>query len=225
VWIGNCVKKANLSILKMFLLGIFAGIFICLGAHGFILATAATSGGTDALVAKLIRASVFPVGLMLVILCGGEFFTGNNLLTLAWMDKKITVKQLLINWLVVYIGNLVGSILLAFLLAKSGLYTEAVMATATSIAVKKVTISFSNAVIRGIFCNILVVLACWLQAGSKDMIGKIWGIWFPIMLFVFSGFEHSVANMTYIPLGIFLGAEVSWGQLFMRNLIPVTIYL
>ncbi|MEG2419283.1 MAG: formate/nitrite transporter family protein, partial [Eubacterium sp.] len=69
----------------------------------------------------------------------------------------------------------------------------------------------------------LVVLACWLQAGSKDMIGKIWGIWFPIMLFVFSGFEHSVANMTYIPLGIFLGAEVSWGQLFMGNLIPVTI--
>jgi formate/nitrite transporter len=223
VWIGNGVKKANLPILKMFLLGIFAGIFIGLGAHGFILATAATSGGTDALVAKLIGASVFPVGLMLVILCGGELFTGNNLLTLAWMDKKITVKQLLINWLVVYIGNLVGSILLAFLLAKSGLYTEAVMATATSIAVKKVTISFSNAVIRGIFCNILVVLACWLQAGSKDMIGKIWGIWFPIMLFVFSGFEHSVANMTYIPLGIFLGAEVSWGQLFMGNLIPVTI--
>ena len=92
-----------------------------------------------------------------------------------------------------------------------------------AIAAAKTSIPFGPALIRGIGCNILVVLACWLQAGAKDMIGKIFAIWFPIMMFVFAGFEHSVANMTYIPLGIFLGADVSWGAFFVANLIPVTI--
>ena len=92
-----------------------------------------------------------------------------------------------------------------------------------AIAASKTSIPFMPAVLRGIGCNILVVLACWLQAGAKDMIGKIFAIWFPIMMFVFAGFEHSVANMTYIPLGIFLGADVSWGAFFLANLVPVTI--
>lgn len=207
----------------MFLLAIFAGIFIGLGAHGFILATAASGSGISATAGKLIGASVFPVGLIMVILCGAELFTGNNLLTLALMDKKITGKHLAVNWAVVFIGNLAGSVILAYLLSKSGLYTADVLAKATAIAQSKASLPFGEAVIRGIFCNMLVVLACWLQAGAKDMIGKIWGIWFPIMLFVFCGFEHSVANMTYIPLGIFLGADVSWGQLFTGNLLPVTL--
>lgn len=112
---------------------------------------------------------------------------------------------MLTNWVVVYIGNLIGSILLAFILAKSGLYADAVLDKAMAVAQAKVGMPFSAALIRGILCNMLVVLACWMQAGSKDMIGKIFAIWFPIMLFVFAGFEHSVANMTYIPLGIFLG--------------------
>lgn len=223
VWVKNGVNKAKLSISKMFLLGIFAGMFIGLGAHGFILATSAASSGMDAMVAKLIGAAVFPVGLILVILCGAELFTGNNLLSLAVLDKKITIGEMLRNWVVVYIGNLVGAIFLAALLAKSGLYTEGVLTKAVGIAESKVSMPFSAAVIRGIYCNILVVLSCWLQAGSKDMPGKIFGIWFPIMLFVFAGFEHSVANMTYIPLGIFLGADVTWGQFFVSNLLPVTI--
>lgn len=223
VWIKNGVKKANLPILKMFLLAIFAGMFIGLGAHGFILATAGAGEGLSATIGKLIGASVFPVGLIMVIICGAELFTGNNLLTLALMDKKITGKQLAVNWVVVYLGNLVGSVILAFLLSKSGLYTEGVLLKATAIAKAKATMPFGSALIRGIFCNILVVLACWLSAGAKDISGKIWGIWFPIMLFVFCGFEHSVANMTYIPLGIFLGAEVTWGQFFIGNLLPVTI--
>ena len=92
-----------------------------------------------------------------------------------------------------------------------------------AVAAAKTSIPFMPALIRGVFCNILVVLACWLQAGAKDLIGKIFAIWFPIMLFVFAGFEHSVANMTYIPLGIFLGADVTWGAFFIGNLLPVTI--
>ena len=223
IWIGNGVKKANLSIGKMIVLGILAGAYIGFGATVFVLATAAGGDPFQSMTAKLIGAALFPVGLMMVILCGAELFTGNNLLTLALMDKKITAGQMVRNWGIVYIGNLIGSVLLAFLLAKSGLFADAAGERAMAIAAAKTSIPFMPALIRGIFCNILVVLACWMQAGAKSMIGKIFAIWFPIMMFVFAGFEHSVANMTYIPLGIFLGADVTWGAFFIANLLPVTI--
>lgn len=223
IWINNGVKKAGLPVLKMLVLGILAGMYIGFGAHVFVLATAAGGDAFQSMVAKLIGAALFPVGLMMVILCGAELFTGNNLLTLALMDKKITAGQMLKNWVVVYIGNLIGSVVLAFFLAKSGLFADAAGEKAMAIAAAKTSIPFGAAVIRGIGCNILVVLACWLQAGAKDLIGKIFAIWFPIMMFVFAGFEHSVANMTYIPLGIFLGADVTWGAFIIANLLPVTI--
>lgn len=223
IWINNGIKKANLSVGKMLVLGMLAGAYIGFGANVFVLATAAGGDPFQSMVAKLIGAALFPVGLMMVILCGDELFTGNNLLTLALMDKKITAGKMLKNWVIVYIGNLIGSVLLAFVLAKSGLFADAAGERAMAIAASKTSIPFMPAVLRGIGCNILVVLACWLQAGAKDMIGKIFAIWFPIMMFVFAGFEHSVANMTYIPLGIFLGADVSWGAFFLANLLPVTI--
>ena len=127
------------------------------------------------------------------------------------------------NWGFVYLGNLIGSVLLAFLLAKSGLYAGAAAERAAAVAVSKVSMPWTDALVRGILCNILVVLACWFQAGSKEMSGKILAVWFPITLFVFAGFEHSVANMTYIPMGMFLGAEVSVGAFLLSNLVPVTI--
>ena len=223
IWINNGIKKANLSVGKMLVLGMLAGAYIGFGANVFVLATAAGGDPFQSMVAKLIGAALFPVGLMMVILCGAELFTGNNLLTLALMDKKITAGKMLKNWVIVYIGNLIGSVLLAFVLAKSGLFADAAGGRAMAIAASKTSIPFMPAVLRGIGCNVLVVLACWLQAGAKDMIGKIFAIWFPIMMFVFAGFEHSVANMTYIPLGIFLGADVSWGAFFLANLVPVTI--
>ena len=223
IWINNGIKKANLPIGKMIVLGICAGMFIGFGADVFILATSAGGDAFQGMIAKFIGAALFPVGLMMVILCGAELFTGNNLLTLALMDKKITAGSMLKNWVVVYIGNLIGSLLIAFLLAKSGLMADAAGERAMAIAASKTSIPFGAAVIRGVACNILVVLACWMQAGAKDLIGKIFAIWFPIMMFVFAGFEHSVANMTYIPLGIFLGADVSWGAFFIANLLPVTI--
>lgn len=223
IWINNGIKKANLSIGKMIVLGMLAGAYIGFGADVFLLATSAGGDAFQAMVAKLIGAALFPVGLMMVILCGAELFTGNNLLTLALMDKKITAGKMLRNWCVVYVGNLIGSVLMALLLAKSGLFADAAGERAMAVASAKTSMPFMAALLRGIGCNILVVLACWMQAGAKDLIGKIFAIWFPIMMFVFAGFEHSVANMTYIPLGIFLGADVSWGAFFVANLIPVTI--
>ncbi len=223
VWVQNGIKKAKLPIGKMIVLGIFAGIFIGLGAHGFITATAPGGSAAEVMLQKFIGASVFPAGLMMVIVCGAELFTGNNLLTLALSAKKISAAEMLRNWIFVYIGNLIGSVLLALFLAKSGLYSGAMMDKAVAVAQAKSQIPFMEGIIRGILCNMVVVLACWFQAGAKDIAGKILAIWFPIMLFVFAGFEHSVANMTYIPLGMFLGAEVGISQFLMGNIIPVTI--
>lgn len=223
IWIENGIKKAGLSIGKMLVLGIMAGAFIGFGSFVFVLATAAGGDAFQAMMAKLTGAALFPVGLMMVILCGAELFTGNNLMTLALMDRKISAADMLKNWGVVYIGNFIGSLLIAFLFAKSGLLTDAAAERAVAIAGAKTSIPFMPALIRGILCNMLVVLACWMQAGSKELVGKIFAIWFPIMLFVFAGFEHSIANMTYIPMGIFLGADVSWGAMITANLIPVTI--
>ena len=223
IWVGNGVKKAALPVGKMIVLGILAGVFIGFGAHVFVLMTSAGETAFEVNLAKFLGAAMFPVGLMMVVLCGAELFTGNNLLTLALMSKKITAGGLLRNWIVVYLANLAGSVLIALLLAKSGLYAGAAAERAIAVAAAKVSAPFGEMVLRGILCNMLVVLALWLQAGAKDVIGKIFGIWFPIMMFVFAGFEHSIANMTYIPLGMMLGADVTAGQFLVGNLLPVTI--
>ena len=223
-WIETGEKKANLPIYKMLLLGIFAGIFIGFGSHSNIVVVQTLGSNVDEGLAKLLGAAVFPAGLMLVIMAGAELFTGNNLLTLALFEGRITFKKMLTNWTVVYLANFLGSVLLAFLLSVSGLYgSEAMAAKAIAIATGKVSMSFTQAVARGIVCNMLVVLACWMQAGARDMIGKIFAIWFPIMSFVLSGYEHSVANMFFIPLGMFLGGQITWAQCWLNNLIPVTL--
>ena len=223
IWVGNGVKKASLPVGRMILLGIFAGVFIGFGAHVFVLMTSAGETAFEISLVKFLGASMFPVGLMLVVLCGAELFTGNNLMTLALFAKKITPAAMLKSWLIVYLANFAGSLLIAAALAGSGLYTGAAAERAIAVAAAKVAAPFGEMVLRGILCNMLVVLALWLQAGAKDVIGKIFGIWFPIMLFVFAGFEHSIANMTYIPLGMMLGAEVTVGQLLIGNLLPVTL--
>ena len=223
IWGQNGVTKANLTVKKMICLGIAAGIYIGFGAHAFLLATSAGETGFESVILKLVGAGLFPVGLMLVILCGAELFTGNNLLTVALFQKKITVAQVLRNWIVVYLANLMGSVALAWMLSASGLYAGDAFDRALAVAASKVAMPFGALVFRGILCNILVVLACWFQAGAKDMTGKIFAIWFPITLFVFAGFEHSVANMTYIPLGMFLGADISVFDFVVKNLLPVTI--
>lgn len=223
IWIDNGTKKANLPIARMFMLGIAAGIYIGVGCHGFLIATAGAETGFEQMIGKLAGSALFPTGLMMVIFCGAELFTGNCLLTLALADRKITMRQMLTNWGVVYLGNFVGALFLSALLAGSGLYSGALAERAVAVASSKATMDFGQGLIRGVLCNILVVLACWMQAGAKDLGGKIAAVWFPIAMFVFAGFEHSVANMTYIPLGMMLGAPVSTGQMLIGNLIPVTI--
>ena len=214
--------KATAPVWKLFLLAILAGAYIAFGAYASTMASfnlvsdPATFG-----LGKMASAAVFPVGLMMVVLCGAELFTGNCLLTLALADRKITLKQLLTNWIVVYLGNFAGALFLSALLAGSGLYSGALADKAIAVAGAKTVMGFGQGLIRGVLCNMLVVLACWMQAGAKDLGGKILAIWFPIAMFVFAGFEHSVANMTYIPLGMMLGAPVSFGQMVLGNLVPV----
>jgi formate/nitrite transporter len=215
--------KAKLSVPQMLVLGIFAGVFIGFGAQGAI-----TIGQSltkiDVGLQKFAFAAVFPVGLMLVVLCGAELFTGNNLMTLGCLNCRYKWSDIFRNWGVVYFANFIGSILLALFVANSGLMQGTAAADlAMGLATKKVAIAFMPAIIRGILCNIIVVLAVWMATGARDVIGKIFACWFPIMLFVLSGFEHSVANMYFIPLGMFLGAPVSWGQFLISNLLPVTI--
>ncbi len=223
VFVTSGKNKAALSIAKMLVLGICAGVFIGFGSYGFTVATAGVGTGFEATLAKFIGAGVFPVGLMLVVFFGAELFTGNNLMTISLFQKEITMSQMMRNWIIVYIGNFIGSVALAYLFSKSGLYGEAMVTKSIAIAEAKVSIPFISAIIRSTFCNVFVVLAVWMQAGAKDIAGKIFAIWFPIMLFVLAGFEHSVANMFFIPMGFFAGADITWGQILLNNLLPVTI--
>ncbi len=220
-WVNIGVGKCKLCTLKTILLAIFAGMFIGFGAWGFLLVL---TNVADPGLAKLLGASVFPVGLMLVILCGAELFTGNNLLTLAAFNKNVTWGQVARNWILVYLGNIVGSYLLAFIISQTGMISGGAVADKVmAVAEAKVSMTFMAAMMKAILANMLVVLACWMQAGAKDLVGKIFAIFFPIMLFVLSGFEHSIANMFFIPLGQFAGASITTGAMWLNNILPVTI--
>ncbi len=214
--------KSKLSIVQMIILGAFAGVYIGLGGQAAI-TISQTYGAIDLGMSKFLFAAAFPVGLMLVVICGAELFTGNNLMIMGCLNGNYSTKDLLRNWVTVYIANFVGSVILAILVANSGLMTGAAAEKAIGIANAKVAIPFMEAVIRGLLCNVVVVLAVWMATAGKDIISKIFACWFPIMLFVLCGFEHSVANMYFAPLGMFLGAPINWGQIWINNLIPVTI--
>jgi formate/nitrite transporter len=178
---------------------------------------------------------------MLVVICGAELFTGNNLMTIGLSRGQFGMKGIVYNWVIVYIANLLGSLLLVYIMYKSTLWMTgggAVGQTAIGIANGKVNLTFAEAFYRGIGCNWLVCLAVWMAFAAQDIVGKIFGIFFPIMAFVASGFEHCVANMYFIPMGIVLkGADalsefsaalpgienLTWGGFFIDNLIPVTL--
>ena len=215
------IVKANLKTSTMIYLGILAGMFIGLGALANIIISQ-TLGSIDAGLAKFAGGAVFPIGLMLVVVGGAELFTGNNLMTIALVNKKITLSQMFKNWGVVWIANLVGSILLVLLVFYGGILNGDAATKAIAISESKATLDIMTLIFRGILCNIMVVLAVWMATSSQDIISKIFSCWFPIMLFVLCGFEHSVANMYFIPMGIVLGAKVTIVQL-IKNLVFVTI--
>ena len=232
-------KKANLSAVNQFVLGILAGAFIAFGAQASTMASHTIS---DIATAKLIGGLIFPAGLMMVLMAGAELFTGNSLMIIPLIERKITFSQLLRSWVVVYLGNFAGSVLVAYLISLSGQlnYTGGLLgASVIKTAAGKVSLTFTQAFVMGVLCNWLVCLAVWMSFGAKDGISKAVCVFFPIWLFVASGFEHSIANMYYIPAGILakcneiyagkaieLGVSLdalNWQAMFTRNLIPVTL--
>jgi len=218
------VKKAALPAVPTLMLGILAGVFIAFGAMFYTLVITNQYMGLGS--ARLVGGIAFSLGLILVVVGGAELFTGNNLIVMAWADRKVTTIKLLRNWGLVYIANLSGAVGAAALMFWSGtlLFGDgAVAETALEIAIAKINIDPMEAFIRGILCNILVCLAVWLCFAAHDVAGKILAIIFPISAFVALGFEHSVANMYFIPLGMLIsGGEISIIE-FLSNLIPVTL--
>jgi formate transporter len=202
------VKKASLDFWSMFALAVLAGFFIGLGAQFFTLVI--TDSGLGFGMNKLLGGVTFSLGLILVIVAGAELFTGNNLIMIAWVGGKLTLGQLMRNWIIVYLGNLVGSLITVILVYLARQWTFAgfaVGATALNIAHAKVNLSFTEGITRGILCNVLVCLAVWLCMSGRSVVDKIMAILFPITAFVACGFEHSIANMYFIPMGLLLKEE------------------
>jgi formate/nitrite transporter len=234
----TCVKKTNAQVWKLIILGILAGVYIAFGAAIATLVASDASKFLGVGLGKFFTGAVFSVGLMLVVIAGAELFTGNNLMLMSAFDGRVPVGRVIYKWIVVYIANFIGSVIMAWLILGSGLWKGGNFATgvtALKIANAKVNLAWGEAFIRGILCNILVCLAVWMALAATNIIGRIWAIFFPIMTFVALGFEHCVANMYFIPLGIFLkgtGAaavaginldNLTWGGFVSNNLIPVTL--
>ena len=240
----NAAKgKTELPLLRMILLGIFAGMFIAGGASASSLAMHAVS---NVGLARFVAGSIFPVGLMMIVFVGGELFTGDCLMIMGCVHGKFPAAKMIKVLVVVYLSNLIGSVLFAELVNLSGQYnyTAGLLGAFTiKVAMGKVSMSFAAAFASGILCNIFVCMAVLMAMAAKDIAGKVWAIFFPILAFVVSGYEHCVANMYYIPAGIFAKAndayaavamesygytaaqleKLNWGSFVVKNLIPVTL--
>lgn len=196
------VTKANLNIWKMIFMGVMAGGFIAFGGEASNVAAHAI---TNVGLARVVAGLIFPVGLMMIVLVGGELFTGNCLLIMDIMDKKVTVAQVIRNLVVVYFSNMLGAFIVTALTfwSRQFNYSSGLLGAYTiKVAVGKCSLDFFPAFCSGILCNILVCIAILMAGTAKDIIGKLFAILFPILAFVISGFEHCVANMFYIPAGI-----------------------
>lgn len=233
------VNKANMPFLPLLVLSLMAGAFISFGAMYY---TVAMTHPTEAYgAAKLLGGLAFSLGFILVVIAGGELFTGNNLIVMALAKRRITVLCVLKNWSLVYIGNGIGAFITVYLVYVSGYLDGAhheVGATALKIGVGKVDLTTSEAFVRGIFCNALVCLASWMVYASRTVMDKVFAVIFPISAFVAMGFEHCIANMFMIPLAFVASLDpeiVAVSNLspealqnlttsgFISNLIPVTL--
>jgi formate/nitrite transporter len=233
------VGKGKLNTLSTVLLGILAGVFIGLGAMLYTVVTTNTGLGFG--LTKLLGGLVFCLGLILTVVAGAELFTGNSLIVMSWISGRTKFSRLLRNWGLVYFANLVGSLSLVGLMYMTSQWAfsnNGVGANALLIANSKVNLGFGEALVRGILCNVLVCLAIWLCFSARTVVDKIMAIVFPITAFVAAGFEHSIANMYFIPMGIMLTGQsavvetagatagtlsnLTWTG-FVGNLIPVTI--
>ena len=237
------IKKVKTKPLNQFILGILAGAFIAFASEGSNMAAFNLFAKPETYgLGKALAGVVFATGLMLVIIAGGELFTGNTLITIGVLEKKIKLKDMLSNWFFVYLGNFVGAVFIAYMMNMSGLFNSGdnmLGGITLKIAAYKTHLTFSQAFYLGIMCNWLVCIAVWMSYGAKDIIGKCFAIFFPISLFITSGFEHSIANMYYIPAGILAKsnaswveasgltaeklAHLNWNTFITKNLVPVTI--
>ncbi|NLF79283.1 MAG: formate transporter FocA [Chloroflexi bacterium] len=238
------IKKSQTDTASLLVLAILAGAFIALGAVFATSVTAGTAGELPFGIIKLITGLSFTLGLILVIVGGAELFTGNNLITMAYASGKVTMSGLLRNWVIVYAGNFVGAIATAVLLFLTKQYMQgggAVGLNALNVGEAKTSLDFGQAVALGIMCNALVCMAVWLCYGARSTTDKILSIIPPIAAFVAAGFEHSVANMYYIPVALLIKnqgdsafftaigkapgdfANLTWENFFVANLLPVTI--
>ena len=236
------IAKANMGLSKTLVLAILAGSFIALGAAFSTTATAGSSLPYG--LARVLAGITFSLGLILVIVGGAELFTGNNLIVMAWANKKISTRMVLRNWLLVYTGNLIGALSIAVLIFMSKQYLfgkGTVLINIMNIAQAKCQTGFIEGIALGILCNILVCLAVWLCFSATSVTGKILSVIFPVTAFVACGFEHCIANMYFVPLGLlikFFGGEktteiiaangtsydsLNLSDFLTNNLIPVTI--
>jgi formate transporter len=237
------VKKAHLPALSMFVLAVLAGAFIALGAI-FATTVTAGAGGLPYGLVRLMAGLVFSLGLILVVVGGAELFTGNNLIVMAWASGKVSTRLLLQNWVIVYLGNFAGALATAALVFASGQFNfgqGSVGAAALATANAKTELGFWQALVLGILCNALVCLAVWLTFSARTTTDRILAIVPPITAFVAAGFEHSIANMYFIPMGLFIKAgapesfwtaigktaadygNLTWANFFLNNLLPVTL--
>lgn len=235
-------KKAYLPAYKLLLLGIMAGAFIAFAAEGSNVASHTISSIS---LGKVLSGALFATGLMMVVITGAELFTGNTLMAVSCLEKKSRWAKMLWNWFYVYLGNFIGSMIIVLFILYSGQldFSDGQLGGFTiMVAAYKTGLTFPKALLMGILCNWLVCLAVWMAAAAREISGKLLAIFFPIWLFITSGFEHSVANMYFIPAGIFaksnalwvqeavsLGvtaemiSKLSWKAFLFKNLIPVTL--
>jgi len=237
------IKRASTDPTTLFVLSVLAGAFISFGA---IFATTVSAGtaGLPYGVVRLLSGLVFSTGLLLVIIGGAELFTGSNIIVMAWASRKVTTRALLLNWVISFAGNFVGAIVTAALMFYTTQYTfggGSVGLTAISTANAKTSLAFVPALTLGIMCNALVCLAVWMCFSARTNIDRVVSIIPPIAAFVAAGFEHCIANIYFIPMGLFIKAgapdsfwrsigktaadfpELTWGNFFVGNLLPVTI--
>ena len=220
--------KAETSFSKTLILAFLAGAYIAIGG----LLAVIIGGGVPGIAAenpgiqKFLMGAAFPIGLMLCAIAGADLFTGNTAYFVpAVMDRKLSFFSMLKNWVLVYAGNFIGALFVAyFMVTLTGLFAKSPwLDSIYSIADVKTTAPFYKVFLKGIGANLLVALAMWLAYASKDISGKMLGIWVPVMAFVTIGYEHSIANMFFIPAAIFNGAPVTWTEFFVNNLIPATL--